>query len=223
MSEQANPHLITALNLNYLLYSEPMSVAKVKEEFSFTTNEAYEELAKCRSALENRGFTWPDEYNKPEIKAVKEKPAQKRPKSKELDFDPFFVLACHQILTLGDKRTPAAKLKEIGLTVSKWENYLLDPKYWNFYEKMLKERFDRVEQEAQLSLARNVASGDLQSIKYFNEWTGKYRPQSDVQFNLGLVIGRLMEALSKFLTPDQLIEVADVIEVSINEQKELTA
>lgn len=141
----------------------------------------------------------------------------------EADLDPLFVMATSIICDTADKRTTAAKLKQLGMTTKQWQGQIKLPAQRAYFEKRLAESFDNVELSAKLSLSKNVEAGDLQSIKYYHEYTGKYRPQNDTTLNLVFLMGRMMEILSKFLSPEQLSLVADEIDnvLEVKETKEL--
>lgn len=143
------------------------------------------------------------------------------------EYPPQFILACNVLSTVADKRATATKLKEAGLTSMQWQGYLRNPKYRKYYEDLLSEAFGTTLLSAKQSLARNVESGDLASIKHLHEITGVYRPNQETQVNLGLVIAQIMEILARFIEPKILQQVADevgnVINTTAYEAKELSA
>jgi hypothetical protein len=69
-----------------------------------------------------------------------------------------------------------------------------------------------------LALARNVDNGDLQSIKYFNELTGRYRGNDETVVNLMVLLGRMMEVLAKHVEPQILAAIADELDNVIDVQ-----
>jgi len=138
----------------------------------------------------------------------------------ELDLNQKMALKL--VLDYHDKRSLKAKLNSLQLTTLTWNQWLKDPKFKDKLRKEIDKRFGDLESDAKLSLAQLVVSGDLNAIRYFHEFAGLYRPESETVINLTRVVSRLMEVLVKYLTPEQLEEVANVIEVGVTEGKELT-
>jgi hypothetical protein len=127
--------------------------------------------------------------------------------------DPEFLLACNSVLDLTDQRSVTAKLKEFGFTTKKWQGWLKRKPNREYFDKLFEERFADVDTNAKLALSKNVMSGDLQSIKYYHEFTGKFRPSSQAEvIVLSQLVVRLMEILAKYVEPDVLAQVADEIE-----------
>lgn len=218
---KANPYLITYLNATHTLLQEYPTLSQLKSEFGYETDEELkDELRLCSAPLEYRGLPNALDFYFPAPVKIS---APKKPKTEEFLYDGEFLLACEMILDTADKRTLAAKLKAIGLSTAKWNRLLKVEKNRAYMKKLLDSKYSDTETALKISLMRNVEAGDLQSMKYFDEREGLYRPQSDTMLNLGVVIGRLMEVLAKHLPPDTLNQVAEEIEISINETRELTA
>ena len=94
--------------------------------------------------------------------------------------DPRFVAACNIIMDVSDKRSVAAKLKDVSLTTKQWNNFLRTKANREYYDKLVDNLMDYdTWQESRLAIARNVSQGDLSSIKYFHELTGKFVAQKD--------------------------------------------
>ncbi len=165
--------------------------------------------------MKNRGL---------DVSSLEEPPVKNfRPQN---SLDPFFVVAVNLLCDVSDKRSKAAKIKEASLTTKQFEAFLGIPSHKKYLEDRLAKVFTKsVDISADLALARNVESGDLQSIKYYKELTGKYRPNQEISINLGIVVGRLMEILSSKLEPKLMAEIAYEFEAVLIEAqpKELTA
>jgi hypothetical protein len=122
---------------------------------------------------------------------------------------PNFILYCNFAAATTDKRSNAQKLKDAGLSSSQLNAILQNPAAKTYYEQRVNSAWQGLETASKLALARNVESGDLNSIKYVMEWQGKFSPnQNSNEFNLMLVISKLMEILTQFLTPDNMNLVA---------------
>jgi hypothetical protein len=118
------------------------------------------------------------------------------------------------------------KLKELGLSTAIYNQWLKNPHFFNALEKEMKRRFNGdLQIDSERSLGSLIANDrDLGAIKYFHEITGRYRPQSETQINLGMILGKLMEVLVRFVEPARLPELANAIEVEVlgtGEKKEI--
>ena len=93
--------------------------------------------------------------------------------------DPEIVLVTNLFCDISDKRSKSAKLQAVDLTTAQF-SALMRKKANAEY---LISRFDRVFDEdlavaAKMSIARMVEKDDLSAIKYYHEFSGKYRPQT---------------------------------------------
>jgi hypothetical protein len=141
-------------------------------------------------------------------------PPYKREEKKDPNaLDGHFVLACNLVLDFADSRSLPAKLKEVGLTTRKWNALLKIKRNKEYFQKRVDEVFDEdVKTEAKVALAKLVAAGDLNTIKYFHEFTGIYRGEAQTVAQLQQIILILMEILAKHVSPAVLMTVANEIE-----------
>jgi len=124
-----------------------------------------------------------------------------------------FALAVTLVCDISDKRSLAAKLKDAQLTTRQWTGFLKRPSHYKFFEERLNKVWDNeVEQKARLAIMRSVEAGDLTAVKYFHEYTDRYRPADQQIINLQLIISGLLEILAKHLTKESLIAVAAELE-----------
>jgi hypothetical protein len=129
--------------------------------------------------------------------------------------DSNFALATTLICDISDKRTKAAKLKDAGLTTRQWTGFLKRRSHYNYFQERLNRVWnDEVEPNAKLAISRAVESGDLQAVKYFHEYTDRYRPQDQQIVNLSLIISGLLEILAKHLNKELLQTVATELEAT---------
>lgn len=129
------------------------------------------------------------------------------------EYDPRFVLACNIVASTSDKRTLAAKLDEVEVTVAEWDGWLLNKKNYDYFKLLVETRWNQLDEVAKLGIIRGVQMGDLSTIKYFHEFTGKHVQNSVVTINTSSVIQRVIEVLSKHLTPDMLNTVANDLQL----------
>ena len=127
--------------------------------------------------------------------------------------DSNFSLAVTLICDISDKRTKAAKLKDAGLTTRQWTGFLKRRSHYNYFQDRLQRVWnDEVEPNAKLAISRAVEAGDLSAVKYFHEYTDRYRPQDQQVINLQLIITGLLEILAKHLSKELLQTVASELE-----------
>lgn len=132
--------------------------------------------------------------------------------SKRRELDPNFVAACAVICDPLNKATPAAKLKLAGLSTREWQVMLGVKENADYFQKRMAKVFKGAEQSAQMTLVKNIDSGDLQSVKYYHEMTGIYRPNTETLLNLGVLLSQLMEILATYVPSNILLEVATKFE-----------
>lgn len=202
--EELKNDILTYYESMFWLNSSVPSHSDVKERFELSDKEFETYYDLVQEPLKNRG-----------VKLGPLHPPVKK-KRGEIGIDPFFAMACTLICDTADKRSTAAKLKTLGLTTKQWQALLRVPGNNEYFQKRLNIAFGDTENSAKLALAKNVESGDLQSIKYYHEFTGKFRPQNETNLNLVFLLGRLMEILSKRIDPAVLAEIADEIETIID-------
>lgn len=129
---------------------------------------------------------------------------------------PEQVLAVNLILNVYDKRSLQTKLKSISVTTSKWSAWLNDPNFSRHLASQIDKRFNFLEQDAKLALAKNIQDGDLNSIKFYLELTGKFSPQAPaVQVNVNLIVNRILDVLVKYVPAPTLSQIADELEMEL--------
>jgi hypothetical protein len=125
---------------------------------------------------------------------------------------PEQVLAINLVCNLHDRRSLNTKLKALNLSSAIWNGWLRQKFFSEYFRSQLARRFNNVDTDAQISLASNVQAGDLQSIKYYHELTGIYRPENELNRSLSSVLASLMEILAKYVTSEALVRIADEFE-----------
>lgn len=130
-------------------------------------------------------------------------------------FDPRFILACN-VMCRATGKSKGAKFKDLstlGVNEPMWNAWLSIPSYFEYAKKLMEVQFESVTDiDAKMGIARNVANGDLQAIKYFHEFTGRYKPQDPNTTNLMGLIGFLMEILSRNVSPEVFDKIAGELE-----------
>ena len=117
---------------------------------------------------------------------------------------PLQLLCINSLLDTNDKRTDQRKLKELGIKTKTWDQWKSDPAFAAYYAKRIAKLLEGVE-EIDRTLFERARDGDVSAIKFFNEVTGRYRPQIAGNQSAGdfrLLIIRLTEVLTRHLADD---------------------
>ena len=131
--------------------------------------------------------------------------------------DPRFVVACDLICDTLDKKSKAIKLKSVGLTTRQWNAYLRVSEYKDYFKKKVDLTFKDADESARLSLAKNLEAGDLQSIKFYMEFTGQHDPNKEITTNLNKLINLFMEVLIRYVDPKTLQLITSEFDVKLLE------
>lgn len=178
-------------------------ISDIAKKYNFGPKEYREVERFVNNLLEKTGYP-PVEFSIPKV--------PKEPKKPKAELEPQFILACEIMTNTLDKRSAATKLKDAGLSTARWRNMLNEPKHAAYFQKKMELAWGLVDDQARLSLIRAVEAGDLQAIKYLNEWKGTYRPNQELVLNVGIIIGKIMEILVKHVDPAILVDVADELD-----------
>lgn len=148
-------------------------------------------------------------------------PSQLAPVGWKSDLDPLFVIAVTEVTNVTNKASTEAKLKKIGVTPRQWDAWLLDSSNYNYYKLMVQSKWNRTEDSAQLGLMSLVEKQDLQAIRYYHEFTGRFKPSTELNVNLGVIVARMMEIFSHHVPPATLSKIAEELNVIDIEVKEI--
>lgn len=123
--------------------------------------------------------------------------------------------AISYILDYHDKRPIRSKLKDINVTTHEYQEWLKEAEFHSLMTRELQARFKNVDIDAHLGLSRLVLDGDLNAIKYYFEFTGKYRPNTETQINITVVLAKLMDVLVRHVDSEVLDAIANSIETEV--------
>lgn len=200
LSDERWMQFITDLEYTYWDRGEYLSSQDMAELYSLKLDEAEALLLKANPVLEKRGLP----------------PTTRKTLFKD-QFDPMFILAVNKLSDPMDKRSNAVKLKDLGLSTKSFQAYLKLEKNRSYYERRLSEAFETTEYSAKTSLMRNIESGDLNSIKYFHEYTGRFNSTDSTAFNFFVVLQKVMEILARHVDQKVLDVIAGEFEKEISE------
>jgi hypothetical protein len=128
--------------------------------------------------------------------------------------DPQFVAACNILLDVADKRSQTAKLKDVGLTTKQWKNFMRVGRNQAYYEKLVDDLLTSdMWQESRVALAKNVAQGDLPSIKYLHELTNKFSPKNEFDPRiLTYFMQFILEVITRHVDSQTARKIADELD-----------
>jgi len=123
---------------------------------------------------------------------------------------PQQYLVARMLLNTSDRRSVRAKLKECNVSLKTFDDWKTTPRFINFLRTQVAQRFKNSDITADLELIKNIEDGDLKSIMYYNQMTG--RTSSPESLNVQKVLATMMEILVKYVTADVLSKVATELE-----------
>ena len=133
------------------------------------------------------------------------------------ELDPAFVVAVNKLCDVSDKRSKVIKLKEVGLTSQRFNILLRSKVNRTYYEHRAEQAFRDVAPVAKTSLGKLVDSGDLQAIKYYNEWSGEHDPNRELTSNLNKLIALFMEVLITHVPPELVKVISSEFDIKMLE------
>jgi len=143
--------------------------------------------------------------------------------------DPKFAWAVTLVVNINDKRTLPAKLKEAGITTKEWTALLRKKSHHDYYSMRIEQVFSEdIQNDAKLAIAKSIQNGDLNAIKYYNEWQNVYRPEKGIHINnapenttyvsepmsqqmITTVLSAIMEILATYVSSEVLLAIATEI------------
>lgn len=105
-------------------------------------------------------------------------------------------LACfNTMLDLTDNRSRKKKLQDLKVSTVEYEGWLRDPAVQHYLRQRTEGALQDNQHEAHLALIDNIRQGDLPSIKYFNEVTGRYNPQQSI--DVAVILTKVTEIIMR--------------------------
>lgn len=114
------------------------------------------------------------------------------------------IAALALITNFADRRPSDAKLAGIGVTAEMYNGWMQDPAFKRELQSRADSILDNVYPEAQAALAKRVASGDVNALKFYYEITG--RAQSPEAINIKMTMARLIEAVQKHVKDPEVLQ-----------------
>lgn len=139
-----------------------------------------------KDAMEQRGISWrPDDYS-------------------GISTEQMYAI---QILTnpVHDKKTLQQKLKLAGIPYTKYRNWLKQPTFARYLNNLTEGLLTDHVGDAHVVLVNKALSGDLASIKYMHELSGRHDPNQQQIKDLGRMVDALIEIISQEVTDQETL------------------
>jgi hypothetical protein len=129
------------------------------------------------------------------------------------------LAAANLLLDFSDSRSQAAKLKEIGVSTTKYNNWLRNPEFAAYLRERAEQLVDNTGHEAHTALLKQVQRGNMSAITYYNQMTGRFTPGQEQQMNVAAILVRVVEAVQRHVKDPEVIraiatEFNDIIPTS---------
>jgi hypothetical protein len=112
---------------------------------------------------------------------------------------PQQILCINTVLDPNDKRSDSRKFKELGITTKLWDQWKSDPAFAAYYRARIDKLIEGAE-EVDRTLYERARDGDVSAIKFYNELTGRYRPQEAARGqDIRLLQLKIMEVITRNL------------------------
>jgi|SRR5437660_1403696 len=117
------------------------------------------------------------------------------------------------IINFEDKRSRAAKFKELGVTPQQWQGWLKQPRFKTFLHNLSSANLQDAAYVANEALVRAMDRNDVSAIKFYHEITGRYQPQAQVAQqsqqtqNIRLILARVVEAIQRHVKDTEVLRL----------------
>lgn len=123
-------------------------------------------------------------------------------------------LACVRLLTNPmDRRTPRGKLQALGIPYSKYAGWLKQKPFNDAIRGIAGRGLEEAIPLAEVALSASASNGDLPSIKFLMEVTGRYNPQQQQAVDAQALIAVMVDAAQEVLgnDPEKLRQYTDIV------------
>lgn len=184
---------VTAVDLEYRRTGRVPTVAEVHDSWPRISFERYVELYAFegfRAALRSRGIRTHDDS------------------ALSMEQANALILLCDPT----DKRTTAAKMRQLGLTYAVYQAWMANPAFKQELNRRTNENLSNIVPVAKNRLIANVEAGDQRAIEYSLAMMGVYSPQLAANQDAMRVVYAVLEAVQKHVADKDVLKaiLADV-------------
>lgn len=145
-----------------------------------------------RLALSNRGIHAPAQVNMP---------GQTIPNA----LTPEQLAAITVMVNYADTRPRGTKLKELGISTTKWAGWMKNPVFKEYLQGLTAANFQDAMYIANEGLMKAIDRGDTNAVKFYMEITGRYTQDTPALQNVKLVVAKLVEAVQRHVKDPELL------------------
>jgi len=124
------------------------------------------------------------------------------------------LMALNVVADTTDKRSKTAKLKALGVSSVEWRGWMRQKEFNDSFTAMVSTAVKDAIPMAEIKLAEMAEAGDLNTIKFLFEYTGKYNPAQqqavDAQALMNVMIDAAQEVFGK-AEPELFKEFIDMV------------
>ncbi len=115
------------------------------------------------------------------------------------------VAAIATICNFADRRSRTAKLKSLGISVTKWQGWLKDKAFREYLHTFSAANFEDNVHVAHEGLLNAVDRGSVDAIKFYMEITGRYTQGSQETQNIKIVLARVIESIQRHVKDPEIL------------------
>lgn len=179
---------VSLVDMHWGMHGELLSIAMAKESYQIAEGKfvAFMGNPNVRAALTERGVSF---------------------RGVELSEDdawrtnaitPHQLLAAKSLLDITDTRSDRKKLQDLGIDTKTFNAWRRDPIFMQYMEKFATELLKGSEHEVSLALLDKIRSGDVNAIKFWYEFMGKWVPKTQnvgPEVNMQGLLTRVLEII----------------------------
>lgn len=113
---------------------------------------------------------------------------------------PEQMSAIAAMLDYTDRRSDEKKLRDVGITTRQWTTWMLDDQFAEYLSNRSERMLLASKHEAHKGLLKGVRNGNVASVKYMNEMTGRYNPEADNNVNIRALLMGMIEILQRHIS-----------------------
>lgn len=156
--------------------------------------------------MSRRGIVWPENWT-PQLHNLTKMYEGLTPQQ---------VIAMQVVTDPTDKRSLAAKLKQVGINNTVWRAWLRNPVFAEAVRRTSEHIIQDTVAIAHTRLAQKVDQGDLGAIKTLYEVSGRHDPNKQQMLDFAKVIGLVLEVMQRHITdPVVLRAIGDDLDTVI--------
>lgn len=166
---------VTMVDQHWNLHGQILTSVRASLDWGLP-NSDYERLSNSPlviAALKERGI----DLNRELKRAAVEPESEEEKRAKQLS--PLQLVVANSLIDLTDQRSDKKKLQDLGVSTATYQRWLRDKNFSTYLSTMSERLLGDSQHEASLALLDKVKAGDLPSIKFYMEYTGRFTSKAD--------------------------------------------